>query len=85
MSYFKDLTIDVSIALKNIVNLLNRPIWVNPVTGSVRLDTVAAVTTVTTCSSVTNAAALGGLAPNEMLYQTPMRSCWALSVRSRIS
>ena len=47
---------DINLAFKQIINLLNRPIWLNPANGCLKIDpatVVASVTGVTTVTTVT--------------------------------
>ena len=84
MSYFKKFTLsDIGLFLKNIINQLQRPIWMNASTGAVR--SVDTVTTVTTAASVTNVGTIGSIVQTIPLLDLPMRAAWAASVRARIN
>lgn len=89
MAYFPTIKIsDIFAALKSIINLLNRPIWMNSTTGAIRLvDTVTTVTgaTVGTVSTVTSMTQIGGIAAYDSMIIIPMKNNWANSVRPRIS
>jgi hypothetical protein len=88
MSAFGKFTLsDVAIAVKNILGMLQRPLWADPISGAVRQ--VAAVTTVTSLTTqvyVSAAAApSAGLATAyDAMVINPMRMSYALNVRSRI-
>ena len=91
---------DFNLAFNKIINLLNRPIWLNPNNGGLRIDptqtlatlttvtTVSGVTTVTTVTTVAKLSTLGanGVADGEFnLCQTLDRIDWAQSVRAQIT
>lgn len=89
---------DVYAALKLIYNCLVRPMWANPATGKLVVDsgtlttvstvtTCSTVSTVTTCSTVTTVTGvtnLGGFAAAPLVFDS-MRNNWAASVRRNIT
>jgi hypothetical protein len=89
---------DVFAALKQILNVLTRPLWMNETTGAIRqIDNIAAgaitasiaasqtLATVTTVSTVTTLTQIGGIAAYDSLLIIPMRQNWQLSVRNKIT
>ena len=84
MSFFKEIKIsDFAVALKNIINLLQRPLWINPTTGNIRL--VETLTTVTTVSTVTTLTQVGGVAAIDAMINAPLEISWQMNVRNRIT
>ena len=84
MAVFGHVTLkDIALAVRQIVNLLQRPIWMNASTGAVRsVDTVA---TVTTIASVTNIVTIGGVVQTIPLLDLPMRDMYYRLSRPQIS
>lgn len=80
---------DVYAALKYIINLLSRPLWVDPATSRVKTDTILISGTVTTCGTVTTITQLAGFAIQYDIKQSTMydlsRISWAQNIRARIS
>ena len=85
---------DVYVALKSILNVLSRPLWVNTsgqaqvavVAGT--LPTVTTVGTVTTCGTVTTVTSVAQFSGMSTYYNQIVpheRTNWASAVRSRIS
>jgi predicted anti-sigma-YlaC factor YlaD len=78
---------DIPVALKNIVSMLQRPLWADPSSGAVR-----SVTLVTTVSTLTVQQYMSAFAAPSAGYAlaydaaviNPMRISYALNVRSRI-
>ena len=88
--------LDVYLALKTIINLLERPIWTYPVTGALRtilqtsagvVDTLSAVTTVTDVTRLNNFGATSGTAQNALytLVFSTEKINWALNIRAKIT
>ena len=89
---------DMLLALRVIINYLARPIWMHPATGHVRVgietaagltDTLSTVTTVGNVSNIaagtiTNLTQLGSYAPKQTLLDTMEGVNWNGAVRSRI-
>jgi hypothetical protein len=83
---------DIQASLRNAVNAIVRPMWLNPITGAARVEvqsgtvtTVSTVTTVTTCSAVTSLSQLGGFAIKDVHIDQLMRTNWGQNVRGRIT
>ena len=83
---------DIQASLRNAVNAIVRPLWLNPITGAARVEvqsgtvtTVSTVTTLTTCSAVTSLNQLGGFAIKDVHIDQLMRANWAQNVRGRIT
>jgi len=86
---------DIQTSLRNAVNAIVRPMWLNPSTGAARVEvqsgtlttvsTVTTVTTVTACSAVTSLNQLGGFAVKDVHIDQLMRTNWAQNVRGRIT
>ena len=70
-----------SAALIAVLHRIANPMTFDPTTGSTRVLASGSLTTVTT---VTNIAQLGGIAAN-LLVEDMMRTAWATSVRGRIT
>jgi hypothetical protein len=89
MSVFGRVTVsDLAASVRQIVNLLQRPMWANPSTGAVRLvDVVTSVVNLQQLQYVSGVAApVAGLTlAYDALVINPMRTTWALNVRSRIT
>jgi hypothetical protein len=94
MSYFTNITLsDIYLALKQILNALVRPIWIDPTTGRVNINSITTLPTlanVTTLADTTRLNNVGATAATQqsalyvMLYGLE-RCNWAQNVRSRIS
>ena len=72
----------IYVALKQIVNCLTRPLWVDPATSRMKADVVISsgtVTTVTTASTLTN---LGTANVSGMYID---RTAWGQTIRPRIT
>jgi hypothetical protein len=92
---------DIQASLKNAVNAIVRPMWLNPISGAARVEiqsgtvttvstvssvtTVSTVSTVSTCSAVTTLNQIAGYAAKDVMIDQMMRSNWALNVRDRIA
>jgi hypothetical protein len=89
---------DIQASLRNAVNAIVRPLWLNPITGAARVEvqsgtvttvstvsTVSTVTTVSTCTAVTSLNQLGGFAVKDVHIDQLMRANWAQNVRGRIT
>lgn len=78
---------DVHLALKQIINILSRPTWMDPTTGRVNINSITTLPTLGTVTTVTNSTNWGSPAQN--IYYTQLFSNekinWAQNVRSRIS
>jgi hypothetical protein len=98
MAFFKEITIgDVAVFLKNIINLLQRPIWTNPATGNIStVDTVTGATTFQTVNTLTKIGELevinpedetitgvGAEAKDAMLF-VALGNVWRFSVKNKI-
>jgi hypothetical protein len=60
MSYFSAIMLkDIHTALKQIINCLTRPLWVDPTTSRMKADVVISSGTVTTVSTTTTLTNLG--------------------------
>lgn len=89
----EDITIeDVYAALKVMINLLSRPMWVEPGTGRVRVsDEVVATHAVTltgttlTSGTLTTLTQLGGFPTKDTLLNHEKKIAWSLGVRNRIT
>lgn len=80
MSYFpKTLVTDIYLALKSILNVMNRPCFIDPSTKRV-LATAAVTGTLSTVTTVTTVANLTNI--NNLPFQ---RYSWALLVRRNIT
>ena len=78
---------EVFAALKQIFNILSRPLWMNPTNGRVRVDIENSASIATTISSgtVTTLTQIGGIVAFDSLMMMPMKETWALCVRRNIS
>jgi len=80
---------DIQTSLRNAVNAIVRPMWLNPVTGAARVEvasgTVTTVGAVTTVSTVTSVSQLGGFAIKDVHIDQVMRTNWGQNVRGRIT
>lgn len=74
---------DIYIALKNIFNCLVRPMWANPSTGKLVIDS-GTVSTVSTVSTVTGMTNVGGFSAASLAFDS-MRNNWAANVRRNIA
>jgi hypothetical protein len=84
MAIFGHVTLkDMAVSIRNILYLLQRPIWRNPATGAVRL--VDVVTTISTVTSITNIVGFGGVPAEYCLMMFPMKTYWQENVRARIN
>jgi len=97
MAFFKEITIgDVAVFLKNIINLLQRPIWTNPTTGNI--STVDTVTT-TRFSTATTLTKIGepevinpedgtitgvGVEAKDAMLFVALGNVWKFSVKNKI-
>jgi len=92
---FLDVGNNIVTYLKNVLNAINRPLWMNATTGAIRtvdtVTTVASITAVTTVASitavttVTSMTQVGGIAAYESMLIIPMRNNWANLIRPRIT
>jgi len=81
----KDLTVNIDniyAALKQIINALLRPLWIDPTTSRMKADVVISSGTVTTVSTVTTVANLG-TANVSGRYIDNM--AWGQNIRNRIT
>jgi hypothetical protein len=94
MAYLPAQTItDIYAALKSILNVLSRPIWTDPTTGKVNINTIGTLSTLsalTTAADVTRVNNVGSATTNQQstlyvqLYGQE-RLNWANCVRARIT
>lgn len=83
---------DVAVYLKNILNAVVRPVFMDPTNGTVRVTgslttagTVSTVSTVTSVTTMANQTNIGGFSAQLTELYDMTKSTWAASVRSRIS
>jgi len=78
---------DINVALKSILNAIMRPIWLDPATGKINVNTVASITagTITTVGTVTSMSQMSGFDLKQSLLTSQDRSAWAGTIRNRIS
>lgn len=77
----------MSLMMKKLLNLLNRPLWVDPNTSRVKTDTVlqsGTVTTVTTVTTVAGITNIGGFDAKQTMLYALDRANWNQGVRTRI-
>jgi len=72
---------DSYLALKQLLNCLQRPPWLDPTTKTLKVATV----TVSTVSTVTNITNIGALSAVYHIVYPTMRNNWIQSVRNRIT
>lgn len=91
-SFSASFTPDDTAALMSAIRALVHPIWMDVGTARLRvtldaaqaLGTVSAVTTVTTCATLTNAAQMGGVPLNSFVYDQ-MHLAWSNTVRRAVA
>lgn len=71
---------DLAVALKNILNALTRPMWINPSTGKMIIDSG----TISTVSTITNVPTIGNNDTQSLIINV-MRTNWADNIRGRIT
>ncbi len=78
---------DIFLALKAIFNAIVRPLWVDPTTGKINVNTVASITagTINTVSTVTSMTQMAGFDLKQSLLTSQDRNAWGATVRNRIS
>lgn len=84
---------DICGFLRQIVNMLSRPVWINPSTGVLRTEgtstvSIAATQTlnaVTTVATVTTMTQIGGIPAVDSMLYLPTRQLWATAIRTRIT
>ncbi len=74
---------DMAASLRNIFNVLVRPLWVNPSTARVRVDVEAG--TLTTVSTVTSVSQVGAFDAKQGILTSLDRTNWAENVRRCIT
>lgn len=78
-SIVKSSLLDVYLALKMLVNILVRPLWVNPATGNLKTEVLSGVI------AVTNLSQIGGQDVYNQVIVDQMKIAWALCVRRNIT
>jgi hypothetical protein len=89
---------DILLALKQYIDVLSRPLWWNPNTNALRVDTspvnlptyasgatLPTVSTVTTCSTVTTLSQLGGVGIFDVFLRGQWMNQWSSQVRPRMT
>jgi hypothetical protein len=87
---------DQSLALKAILNMLQRPMWLDPASSQLRvsveniasaltLSTITTISTVTTVSTVTTLSQLRAFDVKDTLLNSTDRNTWAQIIRGRIA
>jgi hypothetical protein len=86
MSYFSTIMLkDIHTALKQIINCLTRPLWVDPTTSRMKADVVISSGTVTTVSTVTTTTTLTNLGTANVTGRYIDNMAWGQNIRPRIS